>query len=480
MLRALFDDHASALLVVRSDGQVHAANRTARDRFPFFQTGRSVWGEGGAAENVGRKLSDLETVEMGGWTFGVQPLGEGFVLLESYTPANPLRDPVFRRFADALPVIVWMVDANDSSRFLNRTWKEYTGLTGKHEAWWEALHPDDLAATQALWQQARSTRSVFETQYRFRRADGAYVWHLVQGTPQFHPDGSLWGWIGVCTSLEGLERAGSAQRLLDDLSRERAEYQDLVNAFDSRVEERTKQLEAVNRALEARNHDLYDFAYAASHDLQEPLRKIGSYADLLRLDFGDALPDEGRHYLDRIQNASARMSRLVRDLLAFSRVTTNVHPPEPINLAAVLDDVTSDLGLILRETGGRVDIGPLPEVVADPTQMRQLLQNLVQNALKYRRNGVAPVVRVEGHTVPIGAPKRVVLTVADNGRGFDPKDAERIFQPFQRLVGRDIEGTGFGLPIVRKIAERHGGTVTATATPGAGATFTVTLPVATA
>lgn len=482
MLQALFDDNASALMVVREDGRLHAANRVARSRFPAYQTGLYVWELDGVGEDFRPRWQQRSHVpfDLGGWTFASRPLGEGFVLLEGYTPVDPLRDPIFQRFADGLPVIVWMVDAHDGGRFVNRTLTTYTGLDGHADAWWQALHPDDIAPTQILWQQARATTSVFETEYRFRRADGAYVWHLVQGTPQFHTDGSLWGWIGICTSLEALERTEPIHRILDDLARERAARQALVNTFDTRVLERTEQLEAVNRALEARNHDLYDFAYAASHDLQEPLRKIGSYADLLRLDYGDALPEEGRHYLDRIQSASARMSRLVRDLLAFSRVTTNAHPPERLDLASVLDDVTSDLSLILRETGGRVEAGPLPEVVADPTQMRQMLQNLVQNALKYRKHDVAPVVQVEGHAAMFGSQQRVVITVTDNGRGFAPADAERIFLPFQRLVGRDVEGTGFGLPIVRKIAERHGGTVTASATPGEGATFTITLPVSAA
>jgi light-regulated signal transduction histidine kinase (bacteriophytochrome) len=167
------------------------------------------------------------------------------------------------------------------------------------------------------------------------------------------------------------------------------------------------------------------------------------------------------------------MSRLIDDLLSFSRVTTHARPFSRVDLAATARDVIEDLELQAAQAGGRVEVGPLPEVEADPVQMRQLFQNLVGNALKFRRPGVPPVGRVAAAPAPDGW----VVTVADNGIGFEDRHAARIFQVFQRLHGRDeYDGTGVGLAICRKIVDRHGGTITARGRPGEGATFVVALP----
>jgi two-component system, NtrC family, sensor kinase len=235
--------------------------------------------------------------------------------------------------------------------------------------------------------------------------------------------------------------------------------------------------------LEQSNRELQDFAYVASHDLQEPLRKIETFADRLRTKHGSGLGEEGCDYLVRMQNAATRMRTLVHDLLAFSRVTTQARPFVAVDLDAVARDVLIDLETLLERTGGSVQLENLPTIDADPTQMRQLLQNLIGNALKFRREGTPPTVRVwsealtserkSGSTRMAGCR----LFVADNGIGFEEKYLDRIFNPFQRLHGRgEYEGTGIGLAICRKIAERHGGSITATSDPGQGATFIVTLP----
>jgi light-regulated signal transduction histidine kinase (bacteriophytochrome) len=172
-------------------------------------------------------------------------------------------------------------------------------------------------------------------------------------------------------------------------------------------------------------------------------------------------------------DAAARMRRLIDDLLMFSRVTSKAKPFEPVDLAAVAHTVVSDLEIRIEQTGGKVEVGPLPALDADPTQMRQLLQNLIGNALKFRRPEVPPLVAVWGDQQD----GHVRLSVADNGIGFDEKYTDRIFQVFQRLHGRaEYEGSGIGLAVCRKIAERHGGGISARSTPGVGSTFTVTLP----
>lgn len=252
------------------------------------------------------------------------------------------------------------------------------------------------------------------------------------------------------------------------------------------VEERTRKLEAKGRELRRSNAELEQFAYIASHDLQEPLRKIQTFSDMLTTEFGDAIPEGARDYLQRMQSAAARMQVLINDLLTFARVMSQAKPFVEVDLTDVARAVVSDLEGRIQQTGGRVEIGDLPKVQADPTQMWQLLQNLIGNGLKYHRTDESPLVKVEAHVLHhgdgplsgLGLGDEVCrLQVTDNGIGFDMKYAERIFAPFQRLHGRgEYDGTGMGLTVCRKIVTRHGGVITAESSPGHGATFIVTLP----
>ena len=246
-------------------------------------------------------------------------------------------------------------------------------------------------------------------------------------------------------------------------------------------------LQALAARLQQSNRALQSFASVAAHDLQEPLRKILMFGDRLQAKCHQALTDQGRDYLDRMLNAAARMQTLIDNLLAFSRVTTQPQPFVPVDLNAVAREVLSDLeGRIVQE-GGRVKIGKLPTIEADRTQMRQLLQNLISNALKFHRKEEAPVVRIRAQSPGGGVRRRAghspgnefcQIIVEDNGIGFDQKYADRIFGIFQRLHGRqEFQGTGIGLALCRRIAERHGGSITAQSKPGQGTTFTVRLPI---
>ena len=237
--------------------------------------------------------------------------------------------------------------------------------------------------------------------------------------------------------------------------------------------------------LEASNRELQDFASVASHDLQEPLRKIQAFGDRLKTKYADALGEGGRDYLERMQNAASRMQTLINDLLTFSRVTTKAQPFVAVDLAEVAKCVVSDLEARVERSGGRVEMGEMLTLDADPLQMRQLLQNLIGNGLKFHKPDEPPLVKVWCERVASGGDNEGTvggdlcrLFVEDNGIGFDEKYLDRIFTVFQRLHGRhQYEGTGVGLAVVRRIAERHGGSVTATSEPGRGSTFVVTLPV---
>ena len=229
-----------------------------------------------------------------------------------------------------------------------------------------------------------------------------------------------------------------------------------------------------HRELERSNAALDEFASVASHDLQEPVRKILSFGDLLNTSAGPTLDGAAREYLARMLGAAARMRTLISDLLLYSQVTTRVQPFARTDLARVAREVIADLETSIAESGGRVEVGELPVIDADPLQMRQLLQNLLGNALKYRQKDTPPVVRLGCSN----GGQHCRITVSDNGIGFNEKHASKIFRMFVRLHGRaEYEGSGIGLAICRKIVERHGGTIVATSTAGEGATFTVTLPV---
>jgi PAS domain S-box len=235
-----------------------------------------------------------------------------------------------------------------------------------------------------------------------------------------------------------------------------------------------EELHAFTVKLQQSNRELEDFAYVASHDLQEPLRKIQAFGDRLKARYAEALTGEGIDYLERMQNAAARMQALINDLLAFSRVTTQAHPFAAVDLNAVAREVLHDLEVRIHQAAGEVVVGDLPTIDADPLQMRQLLQNLISNGLKFHKADAPPRVRIQG----TASHETALLTVSDEGIGFDERYAERIFTMFERLHGRGTyEGTGIGLAICRKIAQRHGGDILARGTLGEGATFVVTLPV---
>jgi PAS domain S-box-containing protein len=245
------------------------------------------------------------------------------------------------------------------------------------------------------------------------------------------------------------------------------------------LEQETRQRQELSRS----NEELQEFAFVASHDLQEPLRKIKTFGDRLKATCGDTLSEQGRDYLDRMQNAARRMQTLIEDLLSLSRVTTRAQPFVAVNLFQVTQEVLSDLEISIHQTQATIEVGELPIIKADPLQMRQLLQNLIGNALKFQRPEVLPVVKIYSNILSNSSDPVAVgneqcqIIVEDNGIGFDEKYLDRIFNVFQRLHGRsEYEGTGIGLAICRKIVERHQGSITASSKPGEGAKFIVSLP----
>jgi signal transduction histidine kinase len=270
-------------------------------------------------------------------------------------------------------------------------------------------------------------------------------------------------------------RVVAAQRLETRAQHQRA------NELNEAVLKATLELERRAQELERSNRDLEQFAFIASHDLQEPLRKISTFADRIDVRHGANLGPEASDSLRRIRSAAGRMQELVENLLEFSRVPRHGRPFAPVDLAPVLAAIEEDLSGLIERTDGRLEIAGLPRVWGDAAHLRQLFGNLVGNGFKFRRDGVPPIVRVQGQIVPpaeAGTAPVAVISVSDNGIGFDPQYSERIFDLFQRLHGRErYEGSGLGLAIARRIAEHHRGRITAEGQPGAGAIFRVELPI---
>lgn len=241
------------------------------------------------------------------------------------------------------------------------------------------------------------------------------------------------------------------------------------------LEQETRQRQELIRS----NEELQQFAFVASHDLQEPLRKIKTFGDRLKATYSDALTEQGVDYLERMQNATRRMQALIEDLLTLSRITTRGQAFVVVDLTQVTQEVLSDLEVRIQQTQASVELEELPIIHADPLQMRQLLQNLIGNALKFHPQGQLPMVKIYAKKFNTeDAVEFCQIIVEDNGIGFDEKYLDRIFNVFQRLHGRsEYEGTGIGLTICRKIVERHNGSICAESTLGQGSRFIVTIPI---
>jgi len=336
-------------------------------------------------------------------------------------------DPAQQRFVQVNPVLC---DITGYSR---------EELCSRH--FQEFIHPEDQPAAEERASRLASRELVtskFSNRYVCR--DGSLRWFEWASSPA--PDGLVYG-VGRDITDRQLAEVVLRQTLTD---------------------------------LNNRNRELQDFAFIASHDLQEPLRKIRAFSDRLQQRFAAELTPEARDYLDRSGQAAARMQVLIDDLLAYSRVARG-KPFVPVDLGPLVATVHEDLEARLESSQGSIEVGPLPRIDGDPTQLRQLFQNLLANALKFRSPDRSPRVTVTATPATVDGVQGWEFRIEDNGIGFEPRYAERIFGPFQRLHGRqDYEGTGIGLAIVRRIVERHRGQVRADGRPGEGASFTVWMP----
>ena len=293
--------------------------------------------------------------------------------------------------------------------------------------------------------------------------------------------------IGIGREVTAMRKDGSTFPIILGVSEVKLPHRTIFTGLIHDISDQKMAEEQLRRyaaELERSNSELQDFAYVSSHDLQEPLRKIQSFGDRVLTKEYDNLSEDGKDYVTRMLNAASRMQKLINDLLSFSRLTTKAKPFVQVDLNDVLKGVLSDLEISIEKTGTRIIAEQLPVIEAEPTQMRQLFQNLISNAIKFRKENEKPVIKIyskniqrQAHLTGTPGDEKTEIYFEDNGIGFNEKYLDKIFAIFQRLEGQKYEGSGIGLAICRKIAIRHGGNVSAYSEPGKGSTFVVTLAV---
>ncbi len=329
----------------------------------------------------------------------------------------------------------------------------------------EWVHPEDRPRVLAEFARhlGGETR-MYACQFRARMRDGSFRWFAARGRVVARgTDGKPLRVLGTMRDIHEIKQI----------------EQELVAArvmLEQRVRERTQDVEAANLALRQTNEDLQAFAYSVSHDLRAPLRAICGFAEIIQRRHAEAMAAEATHYVENIVSAGAQMSDLIEDLLKYSRLTRGNVQTQAIDPAEIISEVLVSLEPVIRESGGSVTIAtPLPAVMADRTLLRQVIANLLENGLKYRRPGEAPVVEIGAQAGAAG----IVLWVKDRGIGIAPEYHERLFRPFQRLHSQEeYPGTGIGLASVKRAVALMGGAVGLESAEGKGSTFEVTLPAA--
>jgi PAS domain S-box-containing protein len=351
----------------------------------------------------------------------------------------------FRTLADSLPQLVWTTTPDGTPDYFNSRWEDEIGdnlEATEGQGFSYFLHPDDRERCLAEWKKSLAGGSVFQTECRLRSTKSDR-WYICRAIPVRSADGRIVRWFGSCTDIDEQKKAAEALRASKD-------------------------------ELQRSNLDLEQFAFAASHDLQEPLRMVVIYSQLLREEFSSVLEETGQTYLNFAVDGALRMELLLKGLLTYSRAAMpeDVAPSGGVPVSDAVQKVIANLALQIEETRAMICAGDLPRVDMPEVHIIQVFQNLITNAIKYRCRGVDPVVSISA----VRHAGNWLFSIKDNGIGIEPKYRELIFRVFGRLHGAEYPGTGIGLALCQRLIERHGGRIWVDSEPGSGSTFLFTLP----
>lgn len=357
-----------------------------------------------------------------------------------------------RSILHSIPQIAFTLSPEGKLEFYNEHWLQAIG----QDAEMAVAYPEDAGVLKDL-DEAIKRGEAFQAELRIQIMPGKkYRYHLLRIIP-VKKESRILKWVGTFTDIH-------EQKTASDI-------------LDAAVQARTRELMLKNAELETSNYDLQQFASVASHDLQEPLRKIQIFGSIMQQRMLQEAP-QAQENIGRIINIAGRMSTLINDLLDYSRLSVD-NAFQPTDLNEIIRDIIIDLEYSIAEKSALIEVSSMPVIDAIPGQMRQMFQNLISNSLKFIRPGLLPVIRIStDYDEEASEGAECTITIVDNGIGFDEAYLGKIFTIFQRLNTKDTyEGTGIGLAIVKKIVEKHFGTITAKSSEGAGASFSITLPV---
>jgi PAS domain S-box-containing protein len=373
----------------------------------------------------------------------------------------------YKVLTNALPLIIFSLNPQGELIYANEWLTRFSGETieslnkGK---WKHVIHKDDYDSFSLLLKNGITSDAVtVKTQTRIKnKKTGEYFWHQVSLSPLKNDLGELQSWIGYIVDIH-------AQKVYEQTLMDNFELKQTQEQLKDNQLMMEKYIDELNRS----NRELTQFAFIASHDLQEPVRKLLFYSDYLLQKYKGNIDEKGMEYLQNMHSASQRMRNLIQDLLLFSQIHKEKMEFRATDLNVIMNEMLQDLEISIEEKKARVTVDPLPTIQADEVMMRQLFTNIIGNSLKYSKPGQSPEIKVTNREVD----GFLEIAFEDNGIGFDEKYVSQIFTLFQRLHTRELyEGTGLGLAICRKIVELHNGKISAEAKEGKGATFYVSLP----
>ncbi|HLL42371.1 MAG TPA: CheR family methyltransferase [Segetibacter sp.] len=378
------------------------------------------------------------------------------------------REGWLRNMTNNVPVMIWVSGTDKKFTFLNNTWLQYTGRSLDEESgvgWMDGVKAEDLPGLLNVYDTAYQNQHPFKVEYRMKRFDNEYRWVINSAVPAFVEE-KFTGFIGSCTEIHD-ERKVNLE-------------------LEEKIQERTHQLTQLNKDLEQSNSELQQFAFIASHDLQEPLRKVTTFINKIKDILGNQLDDKVATLLSKTMLSTERMRNLIDDVLNFSKMSRLSGNFIPTDLNNIINSVLIDLELLIEEKNAKLSIGSLPVLNAIPLQISQLFYNLLHNALKFSKPTGEVMISISCKDLSDDDRKNYklkeevsyyLISVEDNGIGFSQDYSEQIFEIFQRLNNKiNHGGTGIGLALCRKIVNNHGGIITAKSEEGQGAEFKIILP----